>query len=812
MSLKKLTRKLELECPELPWCQTDPKKLGDVITQFTYGIEGYYRRWAQKWFENYQFIYGNQNVKWHRRYDFAVDVDFLRRDNSVNKASQTNISRVVFEGLVSAIYADLPSWEARAIDESSSRSKKREDVTKKLLDYYVYSLNLEDKFKEAACNFVAYGQCAAYIRWDPKAGTMKKVPKMAKIKAPVMTTIMQPSDVGLIETPVQAVDSAGAPAFDERWEYQTDNQGKPVYIDQPSGDIKLEILTPFEYRREPGSKSFDEAKWIQRLRIMDYDDYLREYELVDGKTEFFDRVKPGFHDQNMYQFAMKQFFRMFYTTPANVESNRMYGNPFYYATQQLKYKMLIIEHWDKPNEMWPTGRRVIVANGKATHITMPAFNLPNKQGGWHPFVEMQWLSVSPSSVATGPMNDVASKNREINIADSLISTALLRNMGSALLVKTGSGIDPQRISGTPGEIHEVNDLSGARWLHDEQPISPVVQQLRMQIKDDVYEVSGAQDSLRGDRTKGVSAGYALKQLQEREERRITPARKSFEKFIGTIGEKILTCLRANTIELPEHAMGYILASAAGKFNEDDVLTFFSGLDFGVDVRVEAGSMSVKSKATMQATLMDLAKGPLGQRLAQDASVLDKFLKYFDAETLRDASSVHRDRAQRENTIFIEIIRKGVQDDGSTLPIVVFEDDDVIHMQEHQIAFIENCEEIQKNEILLKNFIIHMERHRLQQAEKEGKQPPGMSQYVPSFAANNNSVPPREQLVQEKQQQQAQQQAPAPTPQPPAPPVAPQQQVGSTKTPAPTTPAVNTPQAKQSQSNVEGNANVQQSRV
>lgn len=814
-NLAALNRKLERECPTLPWCQTDPEKLGDVVVSFMYDMQGFYKRWAQKWFENFQFVYGNHNIRWHRRYDFAIDVDFLRRDSAMNKTSQTNISRVVCEALVSAIYADLPTWAPRAVDESSSRSKRKEEITSKLLEYYAYQQSLDDKFKEAATNFVVFGQTAAFVSWDYRAGTLKNVPKMKKIKAPIMTTIMQPADVGLIETPAQAVDSMGAPLYDERWEQETDEFGKPVFSQELSGDVRIEMLTPFEYQREPGSHSIDDAKWVQRLRLMDYDEYLKEYANVPGATRWFDMAKPGFEDQQMYHFAMKQFFRMFYTTPASLDQNKSYGNVFQFAGAQMRSKIMVIEHYDRPEERWPLGRKLVIANGKCTHITEPQFNLPNKSGGWHPFVECQWLTVAPASIATGPMNDVTAKNREMNTADSLIATALLRNCGSQLLVKIGSGLDPQKISGTPGEIHEVQDPMGAaHWLHDEQPISPIVEKLRTQIKDDVYEISGAQDSLRGDRSKGVTAGYALRQLQEREEKRITPARKSFERFVGLIGEKLLTCLKANVTKLGDNAMNYILASAAGKFTSNDVLGFMGGLNFGIDVRVEAGSMAAKSKATMQASLMDLAKGPLGNRLANDANVLDKFLKFFDAETLRDVSAIHRERAQRENTVLLEMIRTGIQDDGASMPIVLFEDDDEIHIQEHSAAFVENSEEIQKNEILLKTYIIHMERHRLQQKEKNGELPPGTSQYVPSFAAGAGmSVPPKEQLVAEKQQNDVQKQAPQPVPPPPPQqpkptqnqqaPMAPKTVNGQNKGTDPNAPAANTSQARQSTAIVEG---------
>ena len=69
-------------------------------------------------------------------------------------------------------------------------------------------------------------------------------------------------------------------------------------------------------------------------------------------------------------------------------------------------------------------------------------------------------------------------------------------------------------------------------------------------------------------------------------------------------------------------------------------------------------MIEQSKATLQANMLELAKGPAQQRLGQDAKVLDTFLKYFDADPLRDDSATHRDRANRENEVFLDMARLG----------------------------------------------------------------------------------------------------------------------------------------------------------
>ena len=61
--------------PYIPWCQDEVDNLGPAVQQFLLDQESYLRRWAHRWFENFQFIFGNTSVRWSRRYDFAVDVE-----------------------------------------------------------------------------------------------------------------------------------------------------------------------------------------------------------------------------------------------------------------------------------------------------------------------------------------------------------------------------------------------------------------------------------------------------------------------------------------------------------------------------------------------------------------------------------------------------------------------------------------------------------------------------------------------------------------------------------------------------------------
>lgn len=754
-------------CPDLPWNNDDPDKLGDVVMNFIRDNEVYYRRWCQRWFENMQFVFGNSNLRWSRRYDFAVDADFLRPGVSFAQRSSTNISRVVAEALASMIYSQLPTWEAQKADESAQKGRRYAKIIEKLLDYQMEHLSADDIFQAAAMIYVVYGQVAFKSDWDNTAGQLIDLPLWRKVKAPVMTDYLVSDGLtgGSVSVPTPALSIQGTPYFEDRWEAVTDENGRQKVKTTLTGGPVLMALTPLEYRRDPASSGMHDSKYVQHIRIMDYDDYLKEYSTVDGQTSKFDEVYPDLSQGSIYTFAIQHMMRMRQTTPPSAGDGTFRLGGTSAGRHMMKNKVLVVEHYDKPDaEMWPRGRRLIITNGVCTHITEPSYFV-QKAGGWHPFTEAQWLKVPPSSVSSGPMDSVTAKNRELNTTDSLISTSLRRNLGSVLLYKHGSGFDPNKFTGEPGQTQGVADVDGARWLHDSQPISPVVNILRSSFKDDIYETSGAMDALRGDRSKGVSSGYALRQLEEREQKRLTPARKNFERAVGEAGEKLVQAVRANAVKLDSDTMGYMKRCGAGEFTTDDVMALLSGpITIGVDVNVKPSSMVLKSLATQQANLMEIAQGPGMQRIANDPSVLDAFLKVFGIDTLKDSNTPHRERATKENDVYADMVRMGQDMDGVRPPLVLQEDNDEIHIQEHEKFIVVNSDDLLQNEWIFQLVLLHKETHMLQLQEKMGTVPLGTKLAAPAVMAQATQKPapmPEEiysSVVQMKQAQMQQQQA------------------------------------------------------
>jgi hypothetical protein len=728
-------RRSQMYSPDLPWTTNNVDDLGRNVTMLVRDLEPFYRQWFDVWYENFQFLLGNHQIKWSRRYGFAVDYDFLRREQSpFFLRSQTNIARPVAEALAALLYANLPTWEVDAMTESSVKGKRFKTIIQKALDCYMVRNQMDKEFGLGAMLMTMFGQFAWKVNWNYSAGKIMEIPMIRQVQQQAMTSYMAPNPItgGLMEVPTPVIGADGRPVVQSRWEPILDNSGNVRINKFFAGDVNVSTLTPFEYRRAPGSHGMHKTRWVQHLRLMDYDEYLDEYGAMPGKTKKFERIRPITSDPMVYQLAVRHFMRMQFSTPPSVD-NFAWRADATVRSNMLKSKVLVIEHYDKPHPTkWPLGRKVVCVNGECTHRTVPEYHT-GKLDGWHPFVEAQWMTVAPSSIGIGPMNDVIKKNREVDIIDSLQATAVRRNMGSTLLLRNGMGLDPQQLTGMPGAAHVVNDIMGARWLHDDMPIPPAMPQIRQQHKDDIYEVSGAGEALRGQPSTGATSGYQEKQREEREEKRLTPPRKNFESAVSSVGEKIWACLKQNVVRLDDDVIGFLKRSAAGEYTmQDCVAVLTSNVDFGVEIKVEKTSMAVKSHATHQATLIELASGPAATRIQQDAKVLDKFLEEFDAETLRDASAPHRDRAQRENEMFLDMLRVGLTAEGVQMPYPIFADDDVIHDGEHSEFEIRHYDELITNPTVYHRFLEHKEWHRIQNQEKGGAAAPGTAMLTPQM--------------------------------------------------------------------------------
>jgi len=708
---------------ELPWNVTTPDELGPTIMRFTNSHEPYFRRWAENWFTTMQYIFGQHCFKWSAKGGFAVDYDDLSRGGSQSSRVRpyTNIARIAVEALSSGLYSNAPAWDVHTTTRDSIDGRRQQRIMSKLLTAHFEQGMLDKDVMAGAFAFSVFGQIAWDTWFNQIGGRVMKLPRMGP--QPSMDQqgmpVFNPIVGGYTTAPVPTLNSQGQPMAGENINYIRGPDGAVIYDTVTPGSVELGVLTPFEYRREVGSTGMHKSKYVQIFRLVDYDAFQDRYGILPGRTKHFGSIQPVSSTAMVWEFAFRLFSRLQYVTPpSSMDVGARWGGG---SMSTLSRKVLVIEHYDKPHPIkWPIGRRVIIANGQCTHIGPPDFNT-HKLDGWHPLSESQWNNPYPSSISTGPTQDLVVKNREIDNIDRNMALAVRRQLGSHYLVKIGSGIDPERLTGEPGLALEVTDPYGIRILHDEMPIAPAAVQYRAQNMAEAYDQSGALESQRGV-TGESSSGYQTQLLQNSEEKRLAPARRAFRTSLANAGEKQLYCIHKNVLKLDDAVYSYLIQNAEGEFTPSDVVSFLATpLNVGTQIKIEESSMDFKSSAQLKADLAQAmtSNKAIADKIGTDANLFWQYMKLFNLK-LRDRSVPHRERAERENEFFVDALRKGSFPGKAMTPRVLYEDDDTIHEDEHTEFIITYYEQVRDNHQLMFEFYVHMEQHRMNREQKEAK--------------------------------------------------------------------------------------------
>lgn len=740
----------------MPWTTNEPRRLEQAVNALVSQADLQNRRWAQKWFESFQFVLGNHYLKWSRQYDFAIDTDFLRGDNDTRKRSQTNISRTVVESTAALIYSNLPDIYAAPLYDGSSRGTRLAKTIESLVETYNERLNLHEEFDAGSVMYVMYNKVFAAITYDMNRGATFKRQKQQLVNVPKMTTIRQTDPLTgedvVVPTPMMGPD--GQPVMIQSQQAIIDpNTGRPVLETVRNGDVRVEMLTPFEIQYDPLAKTFSKAKWVSRIRVMDYDDFMIEFASQEGVIERnMSRVTAGNLSSPVKNMAFRHFLRSVFALPPVLDFNGQLNlsNLF-----NLKNKILVVEYYDRPTEGHrynPTpylaqGRRCVMANGVLCLVSTPQY-LMNNDTGWHPILEAKWLPLPPSQHATGPMSDTVQKNRELNLTDTMMTLAIQRQAGSTLVINENSGIDKTKWSGEPGQTFYTSGdpQAAATYIADKSPLPALVQQYRALQKEDVYEVSAAQDSIRGERSVGANSGYQAQIYEEREKKRTSKASNNWESFIRQIYQKMIACLQQNVAKLDEQVIARMMRSMDGEITVSDIISFLNGpIDFGVDIKITPDSMQTKSKATKIANMVEAMNNPaVAQRMMQDSSVVDAYLDFLGIDVLRSVSSSHRDRANRENAVFSDMIsfidpNQLVQAFGDDMPTVIWQDDDLVHLLEHTRDLVKNFDKYKRNPGLLRAHSVHMTWHEQNYKAKQNQQSPYLASQSQMIEQNAEQI-------------------------------------------------------------------------
>jgi hypothetical protein len=535
-------------------------------------------------------------------------------------------------------------------------TQERTDKTAAKIATLILEANWErlketSNYESAASILITYGTVFKKSFWDTSTLTMVKVPK----------TSQQP-----ITDP-----NTGMPSGMQELPEIDPETGLPIFIELPLGDINTTTIDPYRIAIDPLAMNLHEAKWIMEYSIMTLDMINQEYgKEGDGFTGRASEVKE---DTNLntsmrrwYNLKLSSGVRNGMTTGGSGASDAMVEN-----------SAVVKEYYERPSGKYPKGRLVVVAGTEVLYSGESPYSGP-EQGDWHPYSECRWETFPGRFWGKGPLDDAIELQKRINTIDS---TTVLTRKTMAMpqrLIPIGSGIAINEWTGRPGQNLSYRDTgtgSKPEIIPGIGPDSSVFQE-RAQCVEDLKELTGAVDILRGDKPPGVNAASALSLLYEIGTGKLYPTLDRWKYFIESDQKKQLRLI-SQFYKEPRPEFIKALKAKNTDLLESDINKFIGqDLNDNSNVVVEAGSNIPKLQAAKQAMLIQAIQ--LGIINVQDPQNLSQIQNELGLTGYDSDIEPDKKRALWENDLIDDITNNPM-----TKPVVLAIDNHMLHKSIHE---------------------------------------------------------------------------------------------------------------------------------
>jgi len=287
-----------------------------------------------------------------------------------------------------------------------------------------------------------------------------------------------------------------------------------------------------------------------------------------------------------------------------------------------------------PNDERPDGRLMIVAGHEILH------------DGKYPYGDrlnlftLRWSVVPGSLYAMGMVRNLISPQKRLNGIDTQVDL-IRKTMGSPQWISPkGVGFDGDRGSGKPGRVFTFKVRGGypAPTRLTPAQASGDSHQQRAQIIQDMEQISGMMNVLRGDKPVGIEAGVAIEALTEQAGKRFQPAVSDMRAAFKSLYLTRLEIMRNGTAWKYPRAVPLV-----GENNKRD-LRYFDATDFRGSLTVDmeavpliALSHAIKSEKFIRAVnfgLIDLERSIKNREKGRALLNVTEFEEYYTLDYKR----------------------------------------------------------------------------------------------------------------------------------------------------------------------------------
>ena len=299
----------------------------------------------------------------------------------------------------------------------------------------------------------------------------------------------------------------------------TDPSGQPMGEWKAFGKGKTTALSPFEWAVPSSITRFDELPYIIRIRWRD--------------KHWFESNQPQLvHKINWEKSPTDRSLQLFKSL--SVTNDVGTGSHFSFmgsGGSDTSEGVSEYEVWLKPTADFPDGLVMrIIGDQNPILLQLPDEGIP----GPFPYKDIEGNPLFPFAHATyeqiggrlygrSALSPLIQKQDQLNQLDSLIQLIVQRMANPVWIIPEGAGID--HFTGEPGLVVKWQPLAAAGHAKPErlagQEVPITLYQLRQQILQDIEELAGTYDIIKGQKPTGVEAFSALQLLVERSQSRFT---------------------------------------------------------------------------------------------------------------------------------------------------------------------------------------------------------------------------------------------------------------------------------------------------
>lgn len=530
------------------------------------------------------------------------------------------------------------------------RDKQSAKIAELVVESNWERLKEEDNYEYAASCGITYGTVFKKDYWDTSSLMIAKVPKMVE----------QPK-----------VDPAtGQQIGTEQVEAVDPQTGEQLFDELPIGDVNTCVVEPYRIALDPLATTLHDCRWILEYSIQPLA-WVREVygKEAPGYTGLAEALEP----EESLSGEMRRFYNL--KTSSGTKNP---GQPAVSGAQgtdsMIENAVVLKEYYERPSAANPRGRLIVVANSQTLYAGDSPYSGP-ELGDWHPYSEFRWEIVPGRFWGKSPLDDSTEIQKNVNSIDATIVLTRKTMAIPQKLIPTDSGIKPGEWTGRPGQEIRFRSTGQAPQTIPATGVDPQVFQERAQRVEDMKNISGAVDILKGDRPEGVTASSALELLFEVGTGKLRPSLNRWKRFIESSQKKQLKCV-AKFYREPRPSFIQLLHSKNKELAPESISQFI-GQDLydNCNVRIEAGANVPKLQAAEKAQLLQMAQiGTLNLEDPENAMEFNHRLGVmgFDNKQTPDVK-----RAEWENDLLDNI---GNSPDNK--PVILVDDDHDVHKNIH----------------------------------------------------------------------------------------------------------------------------------